>query len=179
MTTMTFPDLIEAHEFGVILARFLDTRIRVGLCTCCADPRPMLRIGDDQAGEWMHADDETFAEHRHVHEMSSSRDCDGLYDGSRVLRIPSIRHEALKPLHLRHDPESGPDFHDLWVYLARHAAPLWRDCKVEVEGDGDRLTWSAPTDEGFESGSLWICADVWCAHDKSTFRDHSAEAAGY
>lgn len=155
------------------LCDFVAEIVSDGLCCCCTEPRPMLRLGGDNE-EWMHVDDATFAEHRHVHVDSSSRDCDGRTDHGHVYRIPSIRPEALSL-------SGEPAFADLWRYLSMHeprgAYSEFEETTITVRSD--RVEWTSTTEEGFAGGSLWVCEDTSCAHGASTYRDHSAEAMGY
>jgi hypothetical protein len=48
---------------------------------------------------------------------------------------------------------------------------------VEITEHG--FTYSRPTDEGFESTDVRWCEDDDCVDAPVTFRDHSAEKAGY
>lgn len=175
-TTDTNATILAEHPFALaeFFAGFSLMQIRTGHCCCCAEPRPMVRFGPDGAQEWGHVDDETFAEHRHVHVDSTARDCDGRYDHGHVLRIPSIRPEALRPAYLGGDAS----FYDLWMYVMRHEPNLTSE-GATIEVEGQRIRWSYRTDEGGGAGEAWVCEDTYCAHDERTFRDHTAEAAGY
>lgn len=182
-TTVAYPNLtayltMHANLFALLAG----VQVTDGLCCCCPEPRLSVLFGPTTE-EWMHVDDETYAEMRHVHVDSSSRDCDGLYDRGDVYRIPSIRPEALRPAYLGGEPS----FDDLWMYLLRHEPRMAPGLRLQILGDftdgrgavGTVATWNCPTDEGGEGGDMRVCDDPYCAHDERTFRDHTAEAAGY
>lgn len=146
-----------------------------GLCTCCETPRLAFRYGGDRE-EWGHIDDQHFAEMRHIHVDSSSRDCDGRYDRGHVFRLNTMRPEALRPEYLGGEPT----FHDLVSYVFRYEAPIFSGRSIiEVDTDEGWVRWSTATDEGGEAGEGRVCGDPWCAYDESHFRDHTAEQAGY
>lgn len=161
------------------------------LCTCHAPARPM-KVYDpsDPNSEWAHVDDETYAEVFHVHEHSSSRDCDGPHESSTTLQIPSLiwhDHElSYKSSHCSTCSQPippTPDAHDLWNKLCRLAVPFHREgVLVNVSGNDDgtlTLTWGGQTDEGFDSGALIGCKDPYCTHDDDTNRDVFAERMNY
>ncbi len=137
------------------------------LCTGCQPPRPIIRESDQH--EWQHLDDDTYAEVFHIHESSSSRDCDGRYDRGSVTRPNSYR-------------DIPEDRDATWRKAANACFPSHAECKVEVADMGNgllRMHYRQPTDEGFEAGELLGCDDPYCAYDASEFRDHTAERAGY
>lgn len=174
MTTTTIPDSLArqaAFMFGALAGQATAT----GLCTCCTEPRLAFRYGDERE-EWGHIDDQHFAEMRHIHVDSSSRDCDGRYDHGHVVRLNSMRPEALRPEYLGGEPR----FFDLVSYVFRNEAAIWSGrSTIEVDTDEGWMRWSTATDEGGAAGEARVCGDPWCAYDESRFRDHTAERAGY
>jgi hypothetical protein len=95
----------------------------------------------------------------HVHVSMQSRDCDGLYDHTYVA--------------------SGKleDINITWLDLTECG-----DGRFTHTVDDDyvhTIYLHAPTDEGFRSIEYVECNDPDCADQKSTYRDHTAEAAGY
>lgn len=155
-------------------------RAEVGSCTCGHDPRDAYRFSAKD--EWAHVDDDTYAEMRHVHVASMSRDCDGWYERSSTLTIGSVIPAALRPEWRRRSPTDDlVAFYDLWTYVARNMPPLAHgdDQKTTIEITSNVVRWSRNTDEGGESGEAYVCDDPGCAHDDATQRDHTAERAGY
>lgn len=136
-------------------------------CTGCQPPRLIIR--ESPQHEWQHVDDETYAEVFHIHESNWSRDCDGRYDRTSITRPNSYR-------------EIPEDAAATWRKAASANFPSHAACKVEVEELDNgllRMTWSRSTEEGFDAGEMHGCNDPECAYDERTFRDHTAEAAGY
>jgi hypothetical protein len=147
------------------------------LCTCCEPARPMWRRFPDE--EWMHTDDETYAEVFHVHEHSASRDCDGPHETFTTSRIRSLRWTA-EELSWKSPPE--PDADDLWRKLCRLSVPFHAPGTISItDNDDGTLTmfWSRPTEEGFHGETLVGCKDPDCAHDNDSQYDQFAEQAGY
>lgn len=158
-----------------------DTFRQTGLCTCCEKPRAAhrdlpvtetdgcLHPDWDALVEWGHDDDNTFADMRHIHIDTQSRDCDGRYDRSHI-------HTPGKPWR---DDDPG-DFQQLWRTTAHWTLPIghWHEA-AEIKVEEGRISWWLRTDEGGESGVMVACEQDHCAHDAATFRDHTAEAAGY
>lgn len=105
----------------------------------------------------------------HAHIVKSSRDCDGLYDSTYVEQP---------------DPGQDPDdFRDRITALRlpwKHdmTDPNGEPFHIEVRFTVGGFSWSAPTDEGFTSTEVQWCEDE-CDLGERTFRDHTAEAAGY
>lgn len=94
----------------------------------------------------------------HVHVENQARDCDGLYDRSHVLDGPMAENTSLLDLPFTY--HGAGSFHHT------------------VDDDGlYTVEFSVGTDEGFTSTTYRECADD--CDDQSTFRDHTAEAAGY
>jgi hypothetical protein len=156
--------------------------VRTGLCTCCEPPRPATQTGGPRE-EWMHDDDEFYAEMRHVHVHTHSSDCDGPMEHWHTYRIPNIREEALRPEYLRGPHYTGPEFSDLWDYLCKNEVSTCYPGTVTIspgEGNDDaECHWSYTTDEGHRGGEMEVCSDPECAHEGSSQRDHYAEAMGY
>jgi len=114
----------------------------------------------------------------HAHFESRSSDCDGTYDRTWTV-VPSD------------DEREGEDepnwfgeieFHNRIVasvvntYSILAAGTLQVD---KVEG-GTRLVWTEATDEGGISTEVTLCEDESCdTSGTGTFRDHTAERAGY
>lgn len=178
MTTTTAIDFDTAWDFGRFLAAIGPHDVTVGLCTCCPEPRIAVRIGGDNE-EWAHTDDLHFAEMRHIHTSSTSSDCDGAYSRTSCYRIPDIRREALRPDYLCREPGEQPTFFDLWSYAVRHFPTFTAEGGSTIEVQDDRVRWSYRTDEGGGAGEAHVCGEPSCAHEDSTFRDYTAERAGY
>jgi hypothetical protein len=112
---------------------------------------------------------------RHAHVSSESADCDGRYIRSHV--VPMTAEEV---------EESTRDVNDFSEINFRErvlgsvvSLTTFRDGQegsVTITEHG--FTYSRPTDEGFESVDVTWCEDSDC-DNASTYRDHSAERAGY
>ena len=105
----------------------------------------------------------------HAHIERAAQDCDGLYERT------NIEH----PL----DDEDEDDFRSrVYRMCLPHNSdlvdPNGRGFGVEVVFTTNRFHWAAPTDDGFRSVEVAFC-DGPCGGDKPTFRDHTAEKAGY
>lgn len=178
MTTTTEITLDDLLDFGWLLGHLFTIDVAVGLCTCCAEPRPAVRFGDERE-EWGHVDDEMVAEMRHIHVEGGSSDCDGTYSRSYVYRIPDVCDWALRP-HAPTWEQETPDFHSLVTYVFTHLPSIWGGpTSIEVDIDAGFMRWGTRTEEGHDSGEARICGETHCAHDRDTFRDHRAESAGY
>jgi hypothetical protein len=93
----------------------------------------------------------------HVHIDESSADCDGQYDRSHI------------------EPGDLSKYFR-WFHLPiTNAGQFSLDCREGLW----HLEFGSPTDEGFTNTIIEECMDVTCDFDKSSFRDHAAEAAGY
>lgn len=132
---------------------------RFGRCTCCHEPRMAVQIGGENE-EWMHLDDEHYAEMRHIHVESCQRDCDGTWPDEHTLRLTSIRPEALAPSYLEREPE----FRDLWRYVVAHE-PREAGYRLTITVEDGVLDWHTQTDEGYHGGHARVCAESYCAHD--------------
>ena len=92
----------------------------------------------------------------HVHVENQARDCDGLYDRDSVEEGDLTA--VFRWFHLPTTPST--------VNLDTNDDGLWT------------LHVSAPTEEGYTSTTFRECA-YDCELDHRSFRDHTAEAAGY
>ena len=95
---------------------------------------------------------------KHVHVDTSQRDCDGLMDHSHI------------------------ETRDIFS-LVGHAIGVTEQgafAKVEIDSNDDhwRVNITKPTEEGFYSCYMYECGDN-CDVEKTSQRDHAAEAAGY
>lgn len=98
----------------------------------------------------------------HAHVSKESQDCDGRYSRSYVIV-----------------PTDGQDDYAFQAMVVGMYMPFdYRHEPVSVEFTSDGFSFSEPTEEGFEATEV-----EWCSHndtnERGTFRDHSAEAAGY
>ena len=106
---------------------------------------------------------------KHLHYVTESRDCDGTYDRSWTVEPePSI--------------EADDDKFGDWV-VTQFAMALPQS--LDFLGDSNYLTvaytpgtleFTQPTEEGYRHVSISLCG---CDRTESTFRDRTAEAAGY
>lgn len=126
----------------------------------------------------------------HLHYQYTGRDCDGRYDRARV--------EA---------PNEGQTLRQMWQWRVRHESTFLHSAGDEYEATlniSDRMhedyayddaddeygdvsgVFAYPVlsvykrdEEGYSSSEWSMCSGEHCINDKSTFRDHTAEAAGY
>lgn len=122
------------------------------------------KAGMDIVRKWLR--EQTAGPKLHAHVESRSRDCDGTYDRSYVTVI-----------------DDGEDEYDFEGRLLRSVvSTCGLGGKLEVtrfeEDDTFRLSWAEPTEEGFSNVEATTCRDE-CDEAATTFRDHTAEAAGY
>lgn len=97
----------------------------------------------------------------HVHVSIESADCDGRYSRSYVIT-------------------PGTDDKDEWDFRASIIgnALSYASAETTAQFTDDGFTVDAPTDEGYSHSEFTWCDDD-DANRVNTFRDHSAEAAGY
>jgi hypothetical protein len=101
----------------------------------------------------------------HGHVTRESADCDGSYSRTYVHTMTD-------------DERSYPD--PEYVFRSRVVGLM-----VSLHGTGSLsvtptiVEWSEQTDEGFVSESVTWCRGADCDDSRATFRDHSAERAGY
>lgn len=110
----------------------------------------------------------------HAHFESRSSDCDGTYDRTYVL-APSDEERA---------SEFGDiEFHNRVVgsIVNTYSILLAGSLHVHKFEDGSvRLEWTEQTEEGGIATTVTLCEDETCdVDDEPTFRDHTAERAGY
>jgi hypothetical protein len=109
----------------------------------------------------------------HVHQASETRDCDGLYHSSQDI-WPSPEELNQEFADIR--------FHDKVVSWLVNSYSLECDGELHVykaDPFETRLRWTEPTEEGYRNTEARICLNPYCEPEKATFRDHTAEAAGY
>jgi hypothetical protein len=175
--TLTFDDVWERANLLAVL-----TGVDYSLgdrCTCCDEERMAIRWGAANE-EWMHLDDETYAEMRHLHVDSSSSDCDGRYTRGHVVRLNTgIADWALHPVP-KSEPQPTPTWHDLVTYMFRHEAGIWSGpTTIEMDPYAGYMRWHTTTDEGGCAGEVRVCDDPGCAYEDAIYRDHRAESMGY
>lgn len=163
-------------------------------CTCCEPARPINFSPTYE--DWVHLDDAdpehnelegTEASTVHVHVDSESRDCDGRYDRSHVTKPSDLRDIEKTEVTLGQDQtvhQVVTSARDVWrlmvqTYVYTDADYGKAEIEVERRGGDTYLTQSRRTDEGYESMQLRTCSDTGCIDEPSSFRDHTAEAAGY
>jgi hypothetical protein len=110
----------------------------------------------------------------HAHFESRSSDCDGTYDRTYVVT----------PTEKEIDSPSGDiDFHERVVGMVvnTYSILLAGSLHVHKFEDGSvRLEWTEQTEEGGIATTVTLCEDETCdTEEPSTFRDHTAERAGY
>lgn len=107
----------------------------------------------------------------HAHVETASRDCDGLYTGDYVLEPRGHDRDGLADVR----------FHERIVTsIASTYATEGGTLEVEaLDGGAVRYSWREQTEEGFREAIATTCTREDCARDSSSFRDHTAEAAGY
>lgn len=155
----------------------------VCVCVCCDPPRPIYPLDV----EWAHQDDRTAADTIHLHVYRLSKDCDSTYARSWVQRPEYPGGEG-------HRPEEGlwcqcdrcrfsVDHHmndEAWSAVQ---PPWWEDGEAEVTltkvGGMPTYEGSWPTDEGYVNVEAVVCRNPRCANQDPTYRDATAEAAGY
>lgn len=101
----------------------------------------------------------------HAHVSTESADCDGRYSRSSVELVNS--------------DEEASDFTDLdfQARILSNAVIFHGQTDVKVRPDG--FVAVSPTEEGYVHTEVQWCQEERCQELRSTFRDHSAEAAGY
>jgi hypothetical protein len=178
-----------ARQAVYLFGAWAGVYVSTGVCTCCdqraeaerehrSEPRPrhVFRYGGDNE-EWGHLDDQTFAEVRHVHIDTGSRDCDSTYGGSHITRLNNAPCDwAICP-----GPNGAsrtPDMHDLWNYLCG-SLPSYSSGPTKIEVEDGQMRWHTDTDEGYYGGHARICSESWCAYDSDTFSDSTAESMNY
>ena len=109
----------------------------------------------------------------HAHFESRSSDCDGTYDRSHVM-TPNDEERA---------SEFGDiEFHDRVVASVVNTYSILATGTLEVVKHDDcvRLSWTESTEEGGIHTEVTLCEDESCdTSGTGTFRDHTAERAGY
>jgi hypothetical protein len=101
----------------------------------------------------------------HAHVYTTSQDCDGKYERSHVDRPSAIeRTEEFGDLHFKERV--------LGNTVSLHA----ENGTLTVYPGG--MFWSQQTDEGYVHTQVVWCNKDYC-DDDTTFRDHTAERAGY
>lgn len=120
----------------------------------------------DVVRAWLKAETKADAPKLHAHFSSRSSDCDGVYDRSHVVVID--------------DDEEEYDFEGRLLRQVVSLSGLGGDLKVVRfdEDDTFRLTWHEPTEEGYRNVEALTCRDE-CDEAAASFRDHTAERAGY
>lgn len=155
-------------------------------CTCCPEPRLIAREGGADSEEWAHVDDLMFAETYHVHDSSTSRDCDGRHDSWHATPIGQLRWDRIFAADIAEGHDRTPTRHDLWTQMLRFDIPSnpWSHGTMTVTRLEDRpgmyeATIHEDTDEGSSTTHLKACDDPWCDDLATGQRDYFAEAAGY
>jgi hypothetical protein len=129
-------------------------------CTCHTESKVVHQ--DEDKSYWMHQDG-TPARIYHIHREWQSRDCDGLYSGTQIF----------KP--------GEKDYYAFWEETVKEGISAYSTGTLEIKVHGSEMhaEWSEPTEEGFSRWELRMCRDPYCGSDESTYRNHTAEAAGY
>ncbi len=112
----------------------------------------------------------------HAHWHSEARDCDGLYTRSGVYRQTNQAGDGYQ-----REWDDDLDLMDILVVWA-YKLPDWDDSTLKIlrGSNGWMIESGRQTDEGWEALHVEMCQDPWCdLGEKPTFRDHTAEAAGY
>jgi len=110
----------------------------------------------------------------HAHFSTRSSDCDGTYDRTYTV-TPNDDERA---------SEFGDiEFHDRVVASVVNAYSILASGRLSVEKRDDgtvTLQWDEGTEEGGIATTATLCEDETCdVDDEPTFRDHTAERAGY
>jgi hypothetical protein len=109
----------------------------------------------------------------HAHVSSESSDCDGRY--SRTYVIDQTDEE------LNGSPFDGYDGEEAFrlrvLQYIGSTTPEYGG-RLSIAPGGDEYTWAEQTDEGYRHVEATFCRED-DADEKSTQRDHSAEASGY
>jgi hypothetical protein len=122
----------------------------------------------------------------HIHYQSWSRDCDGKYEGSwddwdkdfdskmRTWTEEEAFNRAL--LRLSH---SRPEFGQTIAVEVVDENGDYAYLTCPKERPRTRIKAHMDTDEGYRDEQATICANPLCEEAPTTFRDFTAEAAGY
>ena len=109
----------------------------------------------------------------HAHVSTASRDCDGLYTREYVMVFnEDERAESGKAYN------DFSDIHFMNRVMCQVASPYACELGMRVTVDDDGIEVHENTDEGYRKASVRWCRDE-CDTDDHSFRDHTAEAAGY
>lgn len=103
----------------------------------------------------------------HAHYESAAQDCDGLYTRDYIL-APS-------------GDEDEWQFENHVLTMVVDTAPKYGGTLTvspRFDDGTHRLEWHEQTDEGYRHREATFCRDD-CDFAESSFRDHTAEAAGY
>lgn len=124
-------------------------------------------LGPVGCSGWCTGSEQTWRRHfrTHAHVYTTSQDCDGKYERSHVDRPSAIeRTEEFGDLHFKERVMGS--------VVSLHAE------NGNLNVFPDRMFWTQNTDEGYEHAEVHWCEED-DRDDKSTFRDHTAERAGY
>jgi hypothetical protein len=115
----------------------------------------------------------------HAHFESRSSDCDGTYDRSHVL-VPNDDERAGED---KDNWFGDIEFHNRVVASVVNTYSIHASGSLSVDRNNDgtvTLQWDEGTEEGGISTTVRICEDESCdTGEEPTFRDHTAERAGY
>lgn len=123
----------------------------------------------------------------HIHVQRESKDCDGRYSRGYTVRLGQPDDPEHEPGNewcacesCRWSPEQA--HHDeAWSISQPPWYEEYLDGSARIARLGDQVVYTASwaTDEGWVSVECVVCERDVCADQEGTFRDHSAEAAGY
>lgn len=111
----------------------------------------------------------------HAHVWTESADCDGRYSSTYIARM-----DESELAESRKEENDFSEIHFTERVLGNIVSltTLRDGQKGSLEVTEHGFAWGRPTDEGFESATVQWCHDETCS-DSHTYRDHSAERAGY
>lgn len=108
----------------------------------------------------------------HAHVSTAARDCDGLYTRDYVMTFDeaeTVLEKSLMP----------SAFHFMNRVMCAVASPYAVEHGMTVRVDDAGIEVHEVTDEGYSEASVRWCHDDDCELGEWSFRDHTAEAAGY
>lgn len=110
----------------------------------------------------------------HAHIDTASRDCDGLYTRDYVMTFNDAEVEESKK-----DVNDFSDIHFMNRVMTNIASPYAVEHGMTVKVDDAGIEVHEVTDEGYREATVRWCRDEDCEVAEWSFRDHTAEAAGY
>lgn len=98
----------------------------------------------------------------HAHVSSISRDCDGTYDRGYTMLA-----------------EKGQTKDEFTASVVNHFTEDLEPESSEVVNNDEGFAIYEATEEGYRNIDVVFCSETGCASATDSFRDRSAEAAGY